>query len=84
MLAPAELHPDLEGDLQLVDSETGARAEITADFDLLARYEERLGAWREEVAAYCRGHGMGYLLVDTGAPLEQLLFGALPAQGMAR
>ena len=45
-LSPDELDPPLEGDLRLVDRETGEGVDITADLSTLDAYSARLAAGR--------------------------------------
>ena len=73
-LSPDEVHPDLSGDLKLLDSENGAEVEITADFDLLQRYRNGLAEWQNELRSFCGARGMHYVPVETTVPLEELLF----------
>ena len=44
ILSPDEADPQLEGDLKLLDAEGGPPVEITADYDLLARYRQNLAS----------------------------------------
>jgi len=73
-LAPDEVDPDLSGDLKLLDSESSAEVEITADFDLLQRYRNGLTEWQSELRSFCGARGMHYVPVVTSVPLEELLF----------
>ena len=82
ILAPDELDPDLEGDLKLLDSESGAPVEITADYDLLTRYRRALAAWQAEWRAFCTPRGITYLPVTTPLPLDDLLFAWLRRYGV--
>ncbi len=84
LLAPQELHPELEGDLKLLDSERDAAVEITADFDLLSRYQARVEAWRDEWQRFCAARGMTYAAIDTSLPLEALVLSTLARQGVVR
>jgi uncharacterized protein (DUF58 family) len=84
ILSPDEVDPNLEGDLQLVDVETGAEVEITADFDLLQRYKEGLSAWQQELRQYCGARGMHYVPLETSLPLETLLFALLRQRGIVK
>ena len=47
VLSPDELDPPLEGDLRLVDSETGEGIDVTVDLATLDAYRARLAAWKE-------------------------------------
>jgi uncharacterized protein (DUF58 family) len=84
ILAPQEVTPEVEGDLRLLDAESGQAVEITADLDLLRRYEETVRAWRDEIAAYCSGHGIAYVPVETSLPADDLLFSLLRQRGVVR
>ena len=84
VLAPDEVNPDLSGDLKLVDAETGAEVEVTADYDLLQRYRDGLAAWREELCRFCGARGMHYVPVETSVPFEELLFALLRRRGILR
>jgi hypothetical protein len=84
VLAPEEVEPGLAGDLKLLDSETGAAVEVTADAGLLARYRRGLAAWREELGRFCGARGMHYVPIETTLPIEDLLFAWLRQRGVLR
>jgi uncharacterized protein (DUF58 family) len=73
LLAPQEVAPTLEGDLQLVDSETQGIVEITADYDLLQRYRARVEAWQEHLRQTCAKIGVHYVFIETSQPLASLI-----------
>lgn len=83
-LAPQEVRPEIEGDVRLLDAEGGQPIDLTADVDLLHRYEESLQAWRAEIAAYCSGHGIAYVPFETDLPVEELLMSLLRRRGVVR
>ena len=83
-LAPEEVSPQLEGDVRLIDAEGGQPVDLTADIDLLRRYEESVRSWREEIAAYCSGHGIAYVPLETSLPIEDLLLSLLRRRGVVR
>ncbi|MBN1136433.1 MAG: DUF58 domain-containing protein [Anaerolineae bacterium] len=96
ILSPDELDPALEGglaggeqgplqgDLKLLDIESGADVEITADYDLLQRYRDGLESWRQELRQFCSARGMHYVPVVTSLPFETLLFAVLRQRGVVR
>ncbi len=84
LLSPQEVSPDLEGDLKLIDSETGHAVEITADYDLLTRYRHRLAAWQAQIRSFCTRRGIGYVFIETSLPLETLLLSRLRRQGVVK
>jgi uncharacterized protein (DUF58 family) len=84
ILAPDEAEPQLEGDLKLLDSEGGAAVEITADYDLLARYRDNLADWQEVWKNFCQKRGMHYVPLVTTLPLDRLLFTWMRQRGLLR
>lgn len=82
VLAPDELDPLLEGDLRLVDAETGAGRDVSLSPGLLALYRRRLEDFTEEAAAFCRRRGMAYALVNTAWPLDEVFLRRLPEAGV--
>jgi uncharacterized protein (DUF58 family) len=84
LLAPEEVNPLLDGDLKLIDSEDSSDVEITADYDLLARYRAELETWRENLRQFCRARGILYVPLETIMPLEDLLFAWMERQGVLR
>lgn len=84
LLAPQEIQPELDGDFKLLDSENRAEVEITADYELLNRYRQELEDWRGEWQRFCRPRSIHYVTLDTGVPLEELLFAMLRRQGVLR
>src|SRR4029079_19290353 len=50
VLSPDELDPQLEGDLRLVDVETGDGIDVTVDLATIDAYKERLAAWKASFA----------------------------------
>ncbi|RLC73182.1 MAG: DUF58 domain-containing protein [Chloroflexi bacterium] len=84
LLSPDETDPPLAGDLKLLDVETGEPVEITADYDLLARYRQGLAGWQDELRAFCGGRGMNYVTVTTDVPFEELILSFLRRRGVLR
>jgi len=92
ILAPDEVNPESSdwlsagptNDFKLVDVETGAEVEITADYDLLGRYRDGLAAWQEELRRFCGARGMHYVPVETSVPFEELLFAWLRRRGVLK
>lgn len=84
ILSPDEAVPDLEGDYKLLDNEEGAPVEVSADYELIARYRRGLALWQEEIRAFCAARAMNYVPVQTSLPLEELLFAWLLRKGVLR
>jgi uncharacterized protein (DUF58 family) len=84
MLAPQELHPELDGDFRLLDAEGGEPVEISADPQVMKRYDEQLHAWQAEIERYCQGRNMNYIAVDTSTPIDDLVLSTLRQRGVLR
>jgi uncharacterized protein (DUF58 family) len=92
VLSPDEVDPTVApwldagpgSDFRLLDSETGAPVEITADPDLLERYRRGVAAWQEEIRRFCGARGMHYVPVETSLSIEELLFAWLRHRGVLK
>jgi uncharacterized protein (DUF58 family) len=90
VLSPGELDPASErerglvGDLRLTDSESADAREVTISPVLLARYRERLDAFRRELRETCLARGMAYLLVPSDTGVSDFVLGSLRRGGMLR
>jgi uncharacterized protein (DUF58 family) len=77
VLSPDELDPPLEGDLRLVDSETGDRVDITADLATIDAYRERLVAWKASFADLAAKRRASYVDLSSDVNLAELMFAEL-------
>ncbi len=84
ILSPQDVRPALDGEVVLVDRETGEELNVTLDSDVLAAYEARVRVWAEEVEAQCRRLGVGYARLLSDAPLEDVLLRDLRRLGVLR
>jgi uncharacterized protein (DUF58 family) len=84
ILAPEEMAPRLTGDLKLVDSETGAFAEISMSRSLMKRYNANRDGFIHEVRQFCRRRGVGYFGVTTDTPIEDVVLGWMRRGGVVR
>jgi uncharacterized protein (DUF58 family) len=75
LLAPTDLDPDLSGDLELVDEETGARLEVSLSASVLEDYRRLAARWVDDVALRVRATGGAYLQLLTTDDLEHVLLG---------
>lgn len=82
LLSPADLRPAVEGDLVLVDAESGEELAVTVDEGVLDRYEATVLAWADEMALTCRRLGVGYTRLLTSEPVEELILRTLRQQGL--
>lgn len=77
VLSPDELDPPLEGDLRLVDTETGDRVDITADLATLDTYRARLAAWKADLADLAAKRRASYVDLSSDVNLAELMFAEL-------
>jgi uncharacterized protein (DUF58 family) len=84
VLAADELRPEVVGDLELVDRETGDRVAVSLSVDALRAYEKVARAWADDVAHRCRQVGAAYVRVLDTDQLEPLLLGAWRSAGVLR
>ncbi|HTY92519.1 MAG TPA: DUF58 domain-containing protein [Steroidobacteraceae bacterium] len=72
VLDPGELRPQVDGSSMLVDLETGATLEVSADY-VRGRYRERIEEHVSQLRREARRAGIGYQLLPTDQPLDQAL-----------
>jgi len=77
VLSPDELDPKIEGDLRLVDAETGQSIDVTVDLATLDGYKARLAAWQESLADLAVKRRASYVSVPSDLPLADLVFAEL-------
>jgi uncharacterized protein (DUF58 family) len=84
VLAADELRPDLIGDLDLVDVETGARVPVSLSPDALRRYEELARTWANGIARRCHQLGAAYVRVLDDDDVERVLLARWREAGILR
>ena len=77
VLSPDELDPPLEGDLRLVDTETGERVDVTVDLATLDAYKARLTAWKAGFADLAAKRRASYVDLASDVNLADLMFAEL-------
>jgi uncharacterized protein (DUF58 family) len=77
VLSPDELDPGLEGDLRLVDTETGERVDITADLATIDAYKARLATWKQAFADLATRRRASYVDLASDVNLADLMFAEL-------
>ncbi len=84
LLAPDEVEPPVNGDLRLIDVESGQAREVSVDAALRERYAQRLDDWRAQLRRSVLQRGGHYLFVSTDTPWEQVLLRDLRRLGVIR
>jgi uncharacterized protein (DUF58 family) len=77
VLSPDELDPALEGDLRLIDTETGDGVDITADLATIDAYKGRLAAWKATFADLAARRRASYVDLRSDQNLAELMFAEL-------
>ncbi|MCU0685032.1 MAG: DUF58 domain-containing protein [Polyangiaceae bacterium] len=87
VVAPEEIAPTFEGDLCLVDAETGQSVELSADADALNAYMRRFEALSASLEAFAKRHGATYLRLRSDEPvlppLRRFVLGTTAGAGRA-
>ena len=85
ILAPQELDPsEAEGDIELIDRETGEVVEVTLTDNTLRQYRQRLQTWIDEQEQVCHQLGVAYAQISTATPVENALLNDLRARRIVR
>lgn len=84
VLSVDELEPPLEGDLTLVDAETGREVEVTASADVLDAYRERVRAFCDDVRSACTSRGIAYALARSDDDVMDLFMRSFRKEQVVR
>jgi len=79
-----DLTPDLSGDVELTDCETGASVRATITPALLKRYRASHEALLDEVATFCRQKALLYFRTPVQLPFDELVLQVFRAGGFLR
>jgi prepilin-type processing-associated H-X9-DG protein len=82
ILSREELHPDVAGDLRLIDAEDEQSTEITVGDSLLKAYERTLAAFLAEARETCARRSLNYAFVDNHVSIERFTADTLRRQGL--
>ena len=83
-LAPQELNPELLGDVRLVDMETSAGVDVTANRSTMQAYSRRLALYLRDLQSFAHKSGCSYVLANTGTSFEDLVLRQFRALGLAK
>lgn len=84
LVAPEELAPDLAGEVELIDAETGAVTELGVSHATLAAYRTRFSAWLDARQAECHARGLRYRRLSTDVPLAAAVLRDLREMGLLK
>jgi uncharacterized protein (DUF58 family) len=83
VLADEEVNPKVEGDLLMIDSESGDEREITANERAVAAYKKTLAQFTSSLESFCKSNGLGYTFLQASESFEDLLLKNLIESRMA-
>ena len=73
ILSPDEMSPAISGALELADSETGERIEVTVSDVLLKKYDEALNQHLSKIQEQCRKLGIHHSVLTSDMPVDLML-----------
>ncbi len=73
ILSREELAPEITGALELIDSETGHRMEVTVSGSLMNAYENNLKHFLTNIREQCKKWGVHYALLPSDMPVDQMV-----------
>jgi uncharacterized protein (DUF58 family) len=81
---PDEAAPPLQGDLRVVDCETGEEREVTVTARLLDRLRAEYAAHGAAIEAFCVRSQVPYFRADVDTPFDELVLGVFRRGGFLR
>ncbi len=81
---PAEARPELKGDVELVDAETGAVRNVTVTPRVLARFARAHEAWLRRAEEFARSHALPYFRAPIDVPFEELVLRIFRSGGFVK
>ncbi len=79
--AEEERTPPWDGELELIDAESGARLELEFDSGARQKYTAGFDAYRDALRRLATRNGGRFASLPTSAPIEEAVFGPLVAAG---
>ncbi len=84
VVSAEEQNPDLSGEVELVDAESGRTLELGISLATLEAYRQRFAAWLDAREAECRRRGLRYVRIRTDRPIGEVVLGDLRHEGLVR
>jgi len=82
VLSHEEVAPDLEGDLELIDSETGERHAVSLSPATIDGYRQDVQDWRRQIATDCAQVGVRFIPTDNEQPLNTVFLATFRQHGL--
>jgi len=84
VLSPQEIEPEIGGHVELHDIETDHKVELTVNARMKDAYMRNVQAFCTQIQDHCVHYGMGYMLVRSDAPIEELIIKRLREAGVVK
>jgi uncharacterized protein (DUF58 family) len=84
VLTPEEENPEVEGDLRLVDSESGGGVDVSVTPKLLTAYRDARAEYDRRLDEFCRSRQIALVGSTTAAPFEAVVLESLRRKGLLR
>jgi uncharacterized protein (DUF58 family) len=81
---PADAHPDLNGDVQIHDIETGEGREVTITKGVLERYAQAYEQYLKEIESFCTLKQVPYFKADVSVPFDDTILQVFRRGGFLR
>ncbi len=80
---PEEATPNLLGEIELEDIETGEQRKVIITERRLREYRERFAEFLKTIAVYCRNYGLSCTHSTTDVPFDQFILRMMRMAGVA-
>ena len=84
IVSPQELHPMLDGEVELIDAESGDVVELVVGDEARRTYETRAQEWCDSVERFCHQSEVGHLLLETTVELEEIFLNRMRQRRIVR
>jgi uncharacterized protein (DUF58 family) len=81
---PADAHPDLNGDIQILDVETGEGREVTVTKGVLEKYAQAYEQYLKEIEVFCTLKQVPYFKADVSVPFDDTILQVFRRGGFLR
>jgi len=81
VLSHSEINPEVQGDLRLVDCETGDTLDITNASELISVYNDQREWLQQQLDTMCRRRNGRFTAINTTDTLSEILFDTLCRKG---
>ena len=76
VLSPDELYPDLDGRIDMIDSENDAyNMRLVMTKKMVEAYQKAMDEYEKELIDFCASRGVTFFTVSSDDPIEKVIFG---------